>query len=162
MKRSEARKREKYSGCFDIIEPVTGTTRSEPVNGQTAKQSQTIIGKDHLFVEGLAGYGDAQRWALDLKTDLEAFKTRKSLVRSQLTAAALRAARNRQDNICQRRSATPFSVPLIATSVARWLETSHLGDVLAAMNATFEQAKESLPAFCSSMKWTTSETAAAQ
>jgi hypothetical protein len=26
MKRSEARKREKYSGCFDIIEPVKATT----------------------------------------------------------------------------------------------------------------------------------------
>jgi cell division protease FtsH len=39
MKRSEARKREKYSGCFDIIEPVKATTRSEPVNGPKAKQS---------------------------------------------------------------------------------------------------------------------------
>ncbi|WP_290775985.1 ATP-binding protein [Hoeflea sp.] len=38
-----------------------------------------------------------------------------------------------------------LSVPLIATSVARWLETSHLGDVLAAMNTTFEQARESAP-----------------
>jgi cell division protease FtsH len=75
LKRSESRKREKYAGCFDIIEPIKGSTGSEPVNGQTAKQPfKPTSGKDHLFVERLAGYGDAQHWALDLKTDLEAFK----------------------------------------------------------------------------------------
>jgi SpoVK/Ycf46/Vps4 family AAA+-type ATPase len=34
---------------------------------------------------------------------------------------------------------------LIATSVARWLEPSSLGEVLAAMNATFEHASRSAP-----------------
>lgn len=38
-----------------------------------------------------------------------------------------------------------MGVPLIATSVARWLESSNLGDVLAAMNATFEHATRSAP-----------------
>jgi cell division protease FtsH len=36
-------------------------------------------------------------------------------------------------------------VPLVATSVARWLETSHLGDVLAAMTTTFEHAAQAAP-----------------
>jgi cell division protease FtsH len=38
-----------------------------------------------------------------------------------------------------------LQLPLIATSVARWLEASHLGDVLAAMNATFDQATRNAP-----------------
>lgn len=74
LKRSDAKKREKYSGCFDIIEPVKELAAPEPGKGQTAKQSaKPSTGKDHLFVERLAGYGDAQQWALDLKLDLEAF-----------------------------------------------------------------------------------------
>jgi hypothetical protein len=97
-----------------------------------------------LFVERLAGYGDAQRWALDLKTDLEAFKVDKE-VAGPISAHGC-CSPGHQEPARQhlpRRSATPFSVPLIATSVARWLEASHLGDVLAAMNATFEQATRS-------------------
>ena len=38
-----------------------------------------------------------------------------------------------------------LQVPLISTSVARWLEASNLGDVLAAISATFKYAQEHSP-----------------
>jgi cell division protease FtsH len=38
-----------------------------------------------------------------------------------------------------------LELPLIATSVARWLETSHLGDVLAAIGATFDHVSQVSP-----------------
>lgn len=146
MKRSEARKREKYSGCFDVIEPVKETTGSEPVKEQTAKQPfKPTSGKDHLFVERLAGYGDAQQWALDLKTDLEAFKGKEVAWSDLSSRLLLSGPPGTGKTTFARALCNTLQVPLIATSVARWLEPSNLGDVLAAMNATFEQTTHSAP-----------------
>tara|TARA_R110000787_G_scaffold193625_5_gene305167 strand:- start:1960 stop:4053 length:2094 start_codon:yes stop_codon:yes gene_type:complete len=145
-KRSETRKREKYSGCFDIIDPVKETDEFSPVNGQTAKHPlKPTSGKNHLFVEGLAGYGDARRWALDLKTDLKSFKDKEVAWSDLSTRLLLSGPPGTGKTTFARALCNTLRVPLVATSVARWLETSHLGDVLAAMNATFEQAKESAP-----------------
>jgi cell division protease FtsH len=146
MKRSEARKREKYSGCFDIIEPVTATMRSEPGKGPKAKQSaKPSSGKDRLFVERLAGYGDAQRWALDLKTDLEAFGNKEVGWSDLSSRLLLSGPPGTGKTTFAKALCNTLQLPLIATSVARWLEASHLGDVLAAMNATFDQATRNAP-----------------
>jgi len=144
--RSEARKREKYSGCFDIIEPASATTGSEPGKGQTAKHSvKPSTGKDHLFVERLAGYGDAQQWALDLKADLEAFGNGGVAWSDLSSRLLLSGPPGTGKTTFARALCNTLQVPLIATSVARWLESSHLGDVLAAMNATFDHANQSAP-----------------
>jgi cell division protease FtsH len=146
MKRSDARKREKYAGCFDIIEPVKAPIASEPASGQAAQQSlKPPIGKDQLFVERLAGYGDAQHWALDLKTDLEAFKGKEVAWSDLSSRLLLSGPPGTGKTTFARALCNTLQVPLIATSVARWLEPSNLGDVLAAMNATFEQANRSAP-----------------
>ena len=146
MKRSETKEREKYTGCFDIIEPVKELAAPEPGKGQTAKQSaKPTSGKDHLFVERLAGYGDAQQWALDLKLDLEAFG-KKEVGWSDLSSRLLLSGPPGTGKTTFARAlCNTLQVPLIATSVARWLEASSLGDVLAAMNATFEQATKAAP-----------------
>lgn len=146
MKRSETKKREKYSGCFDIIDPVKEPTASEPAKGQTTKQSaKPSAGKDHLFVERLAGYGDARQWALDLKLDLNGFQN-KEVEWSELSSRLLLSGPPGTGKTTFARAlCNTLNVPLIATSVARWLEASNLGDVLAAMNATFEQANQSAP-----------------
>ncbi|WP_340160738.1 ATP-binding protein [uncultured Hoeflea sp.] len=146
LKRSGAKKREKYSGCFDIIEPVKELAAPEPGKGQTAKQSANPpTGKDHLFVERLAGYGDAQPWALDLKTDLEAFGNKKIAWSDLSSRLLLSGPPGTGKTTFARALCNTLGVPLIATSVARWLESSHLGDVLAAMNATFEHATRNAP-----------------
>lgn len=146
MKRSETRKREKYTGCFDMIEPAKETTAPETDKGQTAKQSaKSSAGKDHLFVERLAGYGDARQWALDLKADLEAFGNKEVEWFDLSSRLLLSGPPGTGKTTFAKALCNTLQVPLIATSVARWLETSHLGDVLAAMNATFEQANRSAP-----------------
>jgi cell division protease FtsH len=146
MKRSEARKREKYTGCFDIIQPVKEAGRADTGNGPAAQQSVELsTGRDQLFVERLAGYGDARRWALDLKTDLEAFKDKEVAWSDLSSRLLLSGPPGTGKTTFAKALCNSLQVPLVATSVARWLETSHLGDVLAAMNTTFEQARESAP-----------------
>lgn len=146
MKRSETKKREKYSGCFDIIEPVKELTAPEPGKGQPAKQStKPSTGKDHLFIERLAGYGDAQKWGLDLKTDLEAFGNREAAWSDLSSRLLLSGPPGTGKTTFAKALCNTLQVPLIATSVSRWLEVSNLGDVLAAMNATFEHATRTAP-----------------
>ncbi|MCY0148838.1 ATP-binding protein [Hoeflea sp. G2-23] len=144
--RSDARKREKYSGCFDMIEPVKTTTGSETARGQKAKQPvKPPSGKDCLFVERLAGYGDARHWALDLKIDLEAFGSKEVEWSDLSSRLLLSGPPGTGKTTFAKALCNTLGVPLIATSVARWLEASNLGDVLAAINATFEQANSYAP-----------------
>jgi cell division protease FtsH len=147
LKRSEARKREKYSGCFDIIEPAKETdgVGNQSTGMRQNSQSNCPSGKDQLFVERLAGYGDARQWALDLKTDLEAFKDKEVAWSDLSSRLLLSGPPGTGKTTFAKALCNTLGVPLIATSVARWLEPSHLGDVLAAMNATFEQASRSAP-----------------
>ncbi len=146
MRRSEARKREKYSGCFDIIEPAKEPTTSETGKGDKAKWSaKPSNAKDHLFVEQLAGYGDARGWALDLKTDLEAFREKEVAWSDLSSRLLLSGPPGTGKTTFAKALCNTLQVPLIATSVARWLEPSSLGEVLAAMNATFEQATKAAP-----------------
>ncbi len=146
MKRSEARKREKYTGCFDIIEPVKETGGADTGNGNCAQGSGKLpAGKDQLLVERLAGYGDARQWALDLKTDLQAFKEKEVAWSDLSSRLLLSGPPGTGKTTFAKALCNTLQVPLIATSVARWLEPSSLGEVLAAMNATFEQASRSAP-----------------
>jgi cell division protease FtsH len=112
----------------------------------TAQQSVKLsTGKDQLFVERLAGYGDARQWALDLKTDLEAFKEKEVAWSDLSSRLLLSGPPGTGKTTFAKALCNTLGVPLIATSVARWLEPSSLGEVLAAMNATFEQASRSAP-----------------
>ncbi|MCZ4290798.1 ATP-binding protein [Hoeflea alexandrii] len=146
MKRSETKKREKYSGCFDIIEPVKELAAPEPGKGQTAKQSaKPSAGKDHLFVERLAGYGNAQQWALDLKADLDEYRNGGAEWSDLSSRLLLSGPPGTGKTTFAKALCNTLGVTMIATSVARWLEASNLGDVLAAMNATFEHATHNSP-----------------
>lgn len=146
VKRSEARKREKYSGCFDIIQPVKETGGVETGDGNAAQRSdKPSTGKAHLFVERLAGYDDARQWALDLKVDLEAYKEKEVAWSDLSSRLLLSGPPGTGKTTFAKALCNTLGVPLIATSVARWLEPSSLGEVLAAMNATFEQASRSAP-----------------
>lgn len=144
--RSDARKRRKYSGCFDIIEPVKAPTGAEPAKGQKVKQPfKSPSGKEHLCVERLAGYGEAQTWALDLKIDLEAFGNKEVEWSDLSSRLLLSGPPGTGKTTFAKALCNTLGVTLIATSVARWLESSNLGDVLAAMNATFEHASKAAP-----------------
>lgn len=133
-----ASKRKKFAGCFDVIEPVA--------SGSGSKAAVTKgNGKDHLLVENLAGYGDAKRWALDLKLDLSSWQQGQVEWSDLSSRLLLSGPPGTGKTTFAKALCNTLHVPLVATSVARWLETSHLGDVLAAMTTTFEHATQAAP-----------------
>jgi len=141
-----AANRKKYAGCFDVIEPVGIVAGSKPGNGPMAKQTtKPAKGKDELFVEQLAGYGAARQWALDLKLDLQSFRKDEVEWSDLSSRLLLSGPPGTGKTTFARALCNTLQVPLIATSVARWLEPSHLGDVLAAIGATFDHVSQNAP-----------------
>ena len=84
-------------------------------------------------------------WALDLKVDLEAFRNKEVEWSDLSSRLLLSGPPGTGKTTFAKALCNTLGVTLIATSVARWLEASHLGDVLAAMNATFEHATRIAP-----------------
>lgn len=138
--------RKKYAGCFDVIEPVASTAQPKPGNSSAVqKPSGLVSSKDHLLVERLTGYGAARQWALDLKTDLQAFNNDEVKWSDLSSRLLLSGPPGTGKTTFARALCNTLELPLIATSVARWLETSHLGDVLAAIGATFDHVSQVAP-----------------
>ncbi|WP_417419149.1 ATP-binding protein [Hoeflea sp.] len=141
-----ASNRKKYSGCFDVIEPMESSAQSVPGNSSTGQKLSGLIShKDHLLVERLTGYGAARQWALDLKMDLEAFKSNEVEWSDLSSRLLLSGPPGTGKTTFARALCNTLELPLVATSVARWLETSHLGDVLAAIGATFDHVSQHAP-----------------
>ena len=133
-----ASKRKKFAGCFDVIEPAASSSGSKAA---VTKGN----GKDHLLVENLAGYGDAKQWALDLNHDLSTWQQGQVDWSDLSSRLLLSGPPGTGKTTFAKALCNTLQVPLVATSVARWLETSHLGDVLAAMTTTFEHATQAAP-----------------
>lgn len=99
-----------------------------------------------LRVETLSGYGEASDWAASLKLDLDLWR-QGLLDWSELSSRLLLSGppgtgkTTFANALCN-----TLQVPLLATSVARWLEASYLGDVLKSINAAFTVATEHRPA----------------
>ena len=134
------------TGSFDVIEPArleTAPMSAEPVETPSAETSSAD--QNHLFVEHLAGYGEAQQWALDLKLDLDAFRNEDVAWADLSTRLLLSGPPGTGKTTFAKALGNTLQIPLVATSVARWLERSLLGDVLTAMRATFEYASSHSP-----------------
>jgi cell division protease FtsH len=144
-----ASKRKKFAGCFDVIEPaVARAAVSETASGSAknaAAASARGNSKDHLLVENLSGYGEAKGWALDLSRDLYAWEQSQVDWSDLSSRLLLSGPPGTGKTTFAKALCNTLQVPLVATSVARWLETSHLGDVLAAMTTTFEHATQAAP-----------------
>lgn len=125
----------KYVGFYDVIEPCN----------LVCKEAGSSSGKNHLFVEHLSGYGDAQQWAFDLKEDLDAWHKEEVDWSDLSTRLLLSGPPGTGKTTYAKALCNTLQVPLISTSVARWLEASHLGDVLAAISATFKYANANSP-----------------
>lgn len=138
--------RKKYAGCFEVIEPIVSAAQPKSGNPSKAANADGQGGhKDHLLVEKLTGYGEARQWALDLKTDLQAFKNDEVAWSDLSSRLLLSGPPGTGKTTFARALCNTLELPLIATSVARWLEASHLGDVLAAIGATFDHVSQNAP-----------------
>lgn len=138
--------RKKYAGCFDVIEPLASAEARSPGTPPHEKEPvRSAQGKDQLLVEQLAGYGEARQWALDLKQDLEAFKNDDVDWSDLSSRLLLSGPPGTGKTTFARALCNTLQLPLVATSVARWLEASHLGDVLAAIGATFDHVSLHAP-----------------
>lgn len=99
-----------------------------------------------LRVETLSGYGEAADWAGSLKLDLDLWR-QGLLDWSELSSRLLLSGPPGTGKTTFAKAlCNTLQVPLLATSVARWLEASYLGDVLKSINAAFAVASEHRPA----------------
>ncbi|MGW9232700.1 AAA family ATPase [Pseudorhizobium sp. NPDC055634] len=98
-----------------------------------------------LRVEKLTGYGEARQWALDLKEDLNLWREGQLDWSEMSTRLLLSGPPGTGKTTFARALCNTLQVPLVATSVATWLEPGYLGDVLKCITATFAAATRKAP-----------------
>jgi cell division protease FtsH len=98
-----------------------------------------------LCVETLSGYGAAQTWSLDLKVDLALWREGQLDWADMSTRLLLSGPPGTGKTTFARALRNTLQVPMIATSVAHWLEPGYLGDVLKAMTSAFDAAAAHAP-----------------
>lgn len=120
------------------VEEGSGSVSVDPANPEHSRLRQ-------LRVETLSGYGDARDWALDLKTDLQLWRDGGLAWSEMSTKLILSGPPGTGKTTYARALCNSLQIPLLATSVASWLEPGYLGDVLKRMSSAFELARENAP-----------------
>jgi hypothetical protein len=115
----------------DIIQPEA------PVETSTDRLPPTI--------ETLSGYGEARDWALQIRDELPLWRAGDITWTDMSTKVLLSGPPGVGKSMFARALCHTLQVPLLATSVARWLEPSHLGDVLKRMKRSFAEAEAQKP-----------------
>jgi hypothetical protein len=115
----------------DIIQPEA------PVETSVARLPPTI--------ETLSGYGEAKDWAIQIRDELPLWRAGDLAWRGMSTKVLLSGPPGVGKSMFARALCNTLQVPLLATSVARWLEPSHLGDVLKRMKHSFAEAETQKP-----------------
>lgn len=143
---SKSKSKKQTETTFEIVQPV------KPADGkQTAsaagKSDSSHGGADRLLlVEELAGYGEARDWALDLKADLALWREGLLDWSEMSTKLLLSGPPGTGKTTFAKALCNTLQVPMLATSVAQWLEPGYLGDVLKLMASAFETAGKHRPA----------------
>jgi hypothetical protein len=100
-----------------------------------------------LRVETLSGYGEEVfEWAFALKRDLELWRSDDLQWSDMVSKLLLSGPPGTGKSQFARALCNTLGIPLIATSVATWLEPGYLGDVLKRMSKAFAEAQEHSPA----------------
>ncbi|WP_162843815.1 AAA family ATPase [Allorhizobium taibaishanense] len=124
-------------------------TRLAEQSALSAKQSSNK--KEGLPpLQDMFGYGAAKDWGLELAQDLSDWQRGKIDWSEVDTGIVLSGPPGVGKTQFAAALARQCDVPIIATSLARWQATGHLGDLLKAMRGDFHKAKESAPCilFC--------------
>ena len=126
------------------------STRGNPGSGSEIIQPTPGTGADNdrpvPRVESLSGYGEAVNWAMSLKADLGLWRTGDLPWEDMSTRILLSGPPGTGKTLFARALCNTLNVPLVATSVATWLEPGYLGDVLKRMSAAFAEAESLRPA----------------
>jgi len=96
-------------------------------------------------VETLSGYGEARAWALDLRSDLELWRDGAIEWEEMSTRLLLSGPPGTGKTTFARALCNSLQLPMLATSVATWLQPNYLGDVLKRMSRAFEEAQQNAP-----------------
>lgn len=123
---------------FEIVQPRKPETKPDGKAGTTTDLL--------LLVEDLDGYGAARHWALDLKADLALWREGRLDWADMSTKLLLSGPPGTGKTTFAKALCNSLQVPMLATSVAQWLEPGYLGDVLKCMSAAFDTAGRHKPA----------------
>ena len=122
-------------------DPGSGSDVIEPV-----ELSEDRGGRPIPRIETLAGYGQGRDWALQLLEELPAWRAGKLSWSEMCTKILLSGPPGTGKTLFARALCNTLQLPLLATSVARWLEPGYLGDVLKRMRRAFSEAEARTPA----------------
>ena len=98
-----------------------------------------------LTVETLSGYGEARAWALNLRSDLELWRDGAIEWEEMSTRLLLSGPPGTGKTTFAGALCNSLQLPMLATSVATWLQPGYLGDVLKRMSRAFEEAQQNAP-----------------
>lgn len=121
-------------------DPGSGGEVIQPVR-QTGTESDAFIPR----VETLTGYGEARDWALALKDDLALWRSGSLAWEDMSVKLLLSGAPGTGKTMFARALCNTLQIPLIATSVATWMEPGYLGDCVKRMSAAFADAEAASP-----------------
>ncbi|CAN7363073.1 AAA family ATPase [Rhizobium rhizogenes] len=98
-----------------------------------------------IVLENLHGYGKAKTWGLQLASDLDLWRRKKLSWSDVDRGLLLSGPPGVGKTIFARALANTCGVQFVATSVAQWQATGHLGDTLKAMRNEFAKAFAECP-----------------
>lgn len=96
-------------------------------------------------VETLAGYGAARSWALDLKLDIEDWKSGAIEWSVLSPRLLLSGAPGTGKTAWAKALGNSLALPVLVTSASSWLAAGHLGDVLMEIERAFTDARTHAP-----------------